>query len=171
MLFPAPDDDTSAGRITSGYVIVRLNLRPADLHHVPPRRRVKVIVADSVCLKRIRRRHRQRRVSVNRRQRRARSSCRRRRAYRHRRARNRMPRRPEYDVVFARPLRASGTVQQASAATESTRANIALFIMFIAPYSFSRRSVVFIPSTASRIYLQLAASILILLPAHGERKA
>jgi hypothetical protein len=72
---------------------------------------------------------------------------------------------------FLDPCALVGTVQQANAATESTRANIALFIMFIAPYSFSRPSVVFIPSTASRIYLQLAASILSLLPAHGERKA
>ena len=65
-----------------------------------------MIIADAVGLKWIGRGDRQRSVGINRRQRRARTAGRRGLAHGHRGARNRVPRRPEHDVVFSRSLRA-----------------------------------------------------------------
>jgi hypothetical protein len=47
---------------------------------------------------------------------------------------------------FLDPCALAGSAQQTSAAIESTTMNIAFFIIFVAPFSFSSPAVVFIPS-------------------------
>ena len=80
------------------------NLWPAFLQQVPSGRSVKMVVPDSIGLKRIGRRRRQRRIRTNRLQRRARGSHRRRYAHRNRRVRYRMPRRSKHNFILARPV-------------------------------------------------------------------
>ena len=64
-----------------------------------------MVVAEPVGLKRILRRHAQRRVGKQSRQRRARRSCRGGLAHRNRRPRHRMPFGTKHNIVFARSLR------------------------------------------------------------------
>src|ERR1700722_13832810 len=81
------------------------------------------------------------------------------------------PEGPNTMSSFLEPCAATGPARQASPMIESTAIRVARFIMFTAPLSFLRRTIVFIPPTALEICTQLAGSILSLLPHLRERKA
>jgi hypothetical protein len=131
-----------------------------------------MIVPNAIGLERIRRRDRHGCVGVNGRQRRAWNARRCGLAHRYGGAGNRVPRRPEHNVVFPRSLRACW-ICPADQRRHRKYDHEYCFLHYI------RRTVFFFKSGRRfhsipphpEIYVQIAASILSLLPAPGERKA